>query len=208
MWMKIPANKWDLKQKTAKQHDWHATRFIATNSLSSHEDKVQTKRSLTQVALTCSVVNKLTWSWSMSQSPVMTMRFSILVSDRPPFSVCSGANSHVKTRLCWTAAAWQSWACVRLYLGNVRGCSSTKRFRGDCLSSHQHSRLPVTVTIQLRDITDNELGVQNKVCNVCVPNNSSPAGGGINLGDVQSLERLDLILYLKQIVSQKNKTNR
>ena len=30
---------------------------------------------------------KLTWSWSMSQSPVMTIRFSILVSDRPPFNV-------------------------------------------------------------------------------------------------------------------------
>lgn len=32
---------------------------------------------------------KLTSSWSMSQSPVMTMRFSILVSDRPPFKVCN-----------------------------------------------------------------------------------------------------------------------
>lgn len=31
---------------------------------------------------------ELTSSWSMSQSPVMTIRFSILVSDRPPFSVC------------------------------------------------------------------------------------------------------------------------
>ena len=28
-----------------------------------------------------------TWSWSMSASPVITMRFSILVSDIPPFTV-------------------------------------------------------------------------------------------------------------------------
>lgn len=33
-------------------------------------------------------LGELTSSWSMSQSPVMTIRFSILVSDRPPFSVC------------------------------------------------------------------------------------------------------------------------
>lgn len=39
---------------------------------------------------------KLTWSWSMSQSPVMTMRFSILVSDRPPFSVCNKRSSRFK----------------------------------------------------------------------------------------------------------------
>lgn len=38
---------------------------------------------------------------------------------------------------------------VCLYLGNVCGCSSTQRFRGDCLSSHQHSRLTITITIQL-----------------------------------------------------------
>ena len=28
-----------------------------------------------------------TWSWSISASPVITMRFSILVSDIPPFTV-------------------------------------------------------------------------------------------------------------------------
>ena len=28
-----------------------------------------------------------TWSWSMSASPVMTIRFSILVSEMPPFTV-------------------------------------------------------------------------------------------------------------------------
>ena len=31
-----------------------------------------------------------TWSWSMSVSPEMTMRFSILVSEMPPFTVCEG----------------------------------------------------------------------------------------------------------------------
>lgn len=28
-----------------------------------------------------------TWSWSMSASPVMTILFSILVSEMPPFTV-------------------------------------------------------------------------------------------------------------------------
>lgn len=44
---------------------------------------------------------ELTSSWSMSQSPVMTIRFSILVSDRPPFSVCRYRTSPVMD------AAWQ-----------------------------------------------------------------------------------------------------
>lgn len=30
----------------------------------------------------------LTSSWSISASPVMTMRFSILVSETPPFTIC------------------------------------------------------------------------------------------------------------------------
>ena len=34
-----------------------------------------------------------TWSWSMSASPVMTIRFSILVSEMPPFTVCKGQTS-------------------------------------------------------------------------------------------------------------------
>lgn len=36
----------------------------------------------------------LTWSWSMSESPVMTMRFSMRVSDCPPFSVCQSLKRH------------------------------------------------------------------------------------------------------------------
>lgn len=31
-----------------------------------------------------------TWSWSTSSSPVMMMRFSIRVSENPPFTVCMG----------------------------------------------------------------------------------------------------------------------
>lgn len=30
-----------------------------------------------------------TWSWSTSSSPVIMMRFSILVSENPPFTVCT-----------------------------------------------------------------------------------------------------------------------
>lgn len=35
------------------------------------------------------------------------------------------------------------------YLGNVRGRGGAQRFRGDCLSSHQHSGLAVAITVQL-----------------------------------------------------------
>lgn len=55
-----------------------------------HQCEVQHECSgVTRVCVYCS----FTWSWSMSESPVMTMRFSMRVSDWPPFSVCQSIKS-------------------------------------------------------------------------------------------------------------------
>lgn len=48
----------------------------------------------------------LTWSWSMSQSPVMTIRFSILVSDRPPFNVWKKYNINNKPLMLWAVESF------------------------------------------------------------------------------------------------------
>lgn len=42
--------------------------------------------------LTCSWWEELTWSWSMSVSPDITILFSILVSDMAPFNIWGGGS--------------------------------------------------------------------------------------------------------------------
>lgn len=61
----------------------------------------------------------------------------------------ASANIHTTTLLNTSGYHDAIWVFSCVYLGNVSGCGSAQRFRGDCLSRHQYPRLAITITIQL-----------------------------------------------------------